>query len=141
MLGGADSSVGLVVAMHPAVLTAARWLDRSTTPEPYRVAWEAQRAWVFETVRNGAWWGTIISESGTGGDVRKTKATARRISPLDQEYCFTGDKHFGSGSGVASYVITSALVEGEDEPDIFFMDMPRTLGRLSMAFHETLEFP
>jgi hypothetical protein len=43
VLGGADSSVALVCAMHPAVLTTAGWLERSNAPEAYRAGWEAQR--------------------------------------------------------------------------------------------------
>jgi len=122
VLASADSSVALVCAMHPAVLSTVRWLDRSAAPEPYTEAWQAQRAWAFETVREGrAWWGTIQSEPGTGGDLRKTKAIARRIST--GEYRLTGDKHFGSGAGMASYMITTALPDGEPAPDVFFMDM------------------
>jgi alkylation response protein AidB-like acyl-CoA dehydrogenase len=121
VLAGADSSVALVSAMHPAVLVTTRWLDRSTAPEPYRVAWEAQRAWAFQTVRDGAWWGTIQSEPGTGGDLSKTKTIARSVAGLT--YRISGEKHFGSGSGVAHYMITSARPEGEADPDVFFMDM------------------
>src|SRR5215470_9856271 len=59
-LASADSSVALVAAMHPAVLMSARWLDDATAPEPYAAVWAAQRAWAFNTVRKGAWWGTIM---------------------------------------------------------------------------------
>jgi hypothetical protein len=85
-----------VCAMHPAVLTTARWLERSTAPEPYRAAWEEQRAWVFRTIRDGAWWGTIMSESGTGGDLRRTRAVAR-LSAAE-----TGNIAFGATSNSAA---------------------------------------
>src|SRR5262249_17973363 len=61
ILAGADSSLALVCAMHPAVLMATRGLDRCEAPEPYNAVWEIQRAWAFQTVREGAWWGTIQS--------------------------------------------------------------------------------
>ena len=114
-----NSSVALVCAMHPAVLSVTRWLDRCIAPEPYRTAWEAQRASIFQSVREGAWWGTIVSEAGTGGDVRKTRAIARRSSNIDNQYRISGEKQFGSGSGVVSYMITMAVPENETEPDIF----------------------
>jgi alkylation response protein AidB-like acyl-CoA dehydrogenase len=121
ILASADSSVALVCAMHPAVLVATRWLDRATAPDRYRSEWEEQRTWAFGSVRAGAWWGTIQSEPGTGGDLRKTRAIARSVSGL--EYHLSGDKHFGTGSGIASYMITTGLPEGQAEPDVFFMDM------------------
>ena len=64
----------------------------------------------------------MVSEPGSGGDTSKTKATARP-SGQDGAYLLDGEKHFGSGSGITSYVITTAVPEGENEPDIFFMDM------------------
>jgi alkylation response protein AidB-like acyl-CoA dehydrogenase len=124
-LARADASVALVASMHPAVLKFAGWLESTEGIAPYRDDWEAQRRWVFQTVRDGAWWGTIVSESGSGGDWSKTRAAARPVSsePGVPEYRLTGEKSFGSGSGVTSFMITSALTEGESEPDIFFMDM------------------
>jgi alkylation response protein AidB-like acyl-CoA dehydrogenase len=50
----------------------------------------------------------------------KTKAAAR---PHGSQYLLSGAKHFGSGSGVTSYMITTALPQGETEPDLFFLDM------------------
>jgi alkylation response protein AidB-like acyl-CoA dehydrogenase len=34
----------------------------------------------------------------------------------------TGDKHMGSGSGITSFMITIAVPEGEEAPDIFLLD-------------------
>ncbi|HET9732471.1 MAG TPA: hypothetical protein VFP54_07320, partial [Acidimicrobiales bacterium] len=39
------------------------------------------------------------------------------------EYRLSGDKHFGSGSGITSFMITTARAEGEDAPAMFFIDM------------------
>ena len=94
-------------------------------PPPFAAAWEAQRDWVFQTVRAGAWWGTIVSEPGSGGDMSKTKAVARQ-SPAaagGPRYRLSGQKHFGSGAGIASYMITTALPDGEAESDVFVLDL------------------
>jgi alkylation response protein AidB-like acyl-CoA dehydrogenase len=105
--------------MHPAVL--ALWLATREVPAPHGGAWVAQRKEVFESVHAGAWWGTITSESGSGGDVARTKTAARRDG--DGTWRLSGQKHFGSGSGVTSFMITTALPEGEQAPDWFFVDM------------------
>lgn len=123
-LAHGDSSVALVCAMHPAVLFSAGWPDR-TAPPPYDEAWQAQRRWVCQTVREGAWWGTIQSEPGSGGDLSKTRAVARPApeAPHTLAYRLTGQKHFGSGSGITSYMITTAVPDGESEPDVFVLDL------------------
>ena len=38
-------------------------------------------------------------------------------------YRVTGDKHFGSGSGVTSFMVTTAVPAGEDAPTIFVLDV------------------
>ena len=119
-LAHGDSSVALVCSMHPAVL--AFWLATPQADPPCQRAWEEQRRQVFQAARDGAWWGTITSEPGSGGDIAKSKAVARP-GPSDSEYRLTGQKHFGSGSGMTSYMITAAVPEGETEPDWFFLDM------------------
>lgn len=119
-LAHGDSSVALVCAMHPSVL--GFWLNSPEVPSPFQDVWKAQRRHVFETARDGAWWGTITSEAGTGGDLTKTATTARRAES-DDRYLLTGQKQFGSGSGITSYMITSALAEGEPAPGLFVLDM------------------
>jgi alkylation response protein AidB-like acyl-CoA dehydrogenase len=119
ILAHGDPSVALVCAMHPTVL--ALWLASPTAPSPFEEAWTAQRRRIFETARDGAWWGTITSEPGSGGDLARTKATARRRA--DGTYLLSGHKQFGSGSGITSYMITTALAEGETTPDLFVLDM------------------
>lgn len=115
-LAGGDSSVALVSAMHPSVLSF--WLASPIAPEAHAAAWDAQRGEIFEGVRSGDWWGTITSESGSGGDVLNTKARAR---PEGAGYRLTGAKQFGSGSGISSFMITTALPNGEPEPDWFIL--------------------
>ncbi|MEX2158467.1 MAG: acyl-CoA dehydrogenase family protein [Dehalococcoidia bacterium] len=115
----ADASVALVASMHPAVLSF--WLCQTDAPEAYRAAWEEQSRAVAQSALDGCWWGTITSEPGSGGDVGKTKTLATRTS--DSAYSISGQKHFGSGSGITSYMITTALPEGEDSADWFYLDV------------------
>ncbi len=114
-----DPSVALVTTMHSAVLFF--WLLDETAPEAHGDAWQAQRATLFESVRQGHWWGTIASEPGSGGDLLATKATARRGS--DRRYALTGDKHMASGSGVTSFMVTIAVADGDALPDLYYLDM------------------
>jgi len=116
-LAGADASLALAASMHPGVL--AQWRD-PPPPEIGAGAWEAQRRAVFATVVEGAWWGTITSEPGSGGDIANTKAVARRDG---DGWRISGEKHFGSGSGATSYMLTAAVPEGESEPQFFYLDV------------------
>jgi alkylation response protein AidB-like acyl-CoA dehydrogenase len=122
-LASADPSVALVASMHPAVI--GFWLCR---PDPEDVEWTEQRAAVSATAASGAQWGTITSEPGSGGDILRTRARARPDGraggPVPGScYRITGDKHFGSGSGVTSYMITTAVAEGADAPSMFAIDV------------------
>jgi alkylation response protein AidB-like acyl-CoA dehydrogenase len=119
-LAHGDSSVALVCAMHPAVLSV--WLASPKATAPFQEAWDAQRRHIFETAREGAWWGTITSEPGSGGDLTKTGALARPAG-TDGRYVLTGQKQFGSGSGITSYMITNAVPAGEELPGLFMLDM------------------
>ena len=122
-LAAADPSVALVASMHPAVL--GFWLAR---PDESRPQWTEQRAAVFATAADGAQWGTITSEPGSGGDILRTKAQATADGSSDgpvpgAAYRISGDKHFGSGSGVTSFMITTAVADGEDAPTMFALDV------------------
>ncbi len=118
VLARGDSSVALVSSMHPAVLSF--WLASPRTDPDHQAAWDEQIAWLADTALGGAWWGTITSEPGSGGDIARTKAVARKDG---SGYRLSGAKHFGSGSGITSYMFTTALPEGEDEPALFFLDV------------------
>jgi alkylation response protein AidB-like acyl-CoA dehydrogenase len=118
-LAHGDSSLALVYSMHPSVLSF--WRDPD--PSISSAAWEVQRREVFATARDGAWWGTITSEPGSGGDVANTKAVAQLESPASLAYRLTGQKHFGSGSGATSYMLTTAVPAGEKHPDWFFLSV------------------
>lgn len=105
-LARGDASVALVAAMHPAVV--AYWHASPT----------GQAQQVFASVKDGHWWGTMMSEPGSGGDVGKTKTAAR--SDADR-FLLSGEKHFGSGSGQTSYMVTTA--RHNDEVQLFIIDM------------------
>ena len=116
LLATADPSVALVSSMHPSVVSF--WL---LNPDPQQPEWEQQRQAVFASAESGEQWGTITSEPGSGGDIGRTRATA---TPVDAEsfmsgraYAITGDKHFGSGLGIADRMVTTAIPEGEDDAD------------------------
>ncbi len=122
MLAGGDPSLALAASMHPAVLCF--WRDADVQAgEPGADDWEAQRQEVFASALSGDWWGTITSEPGSGGDIGKTRAAARRDTAAPGGWRITGEKHFGSGSGATSHMITTALPEGELEPAWFVFDM------------------
>jgi len=124
-LARGDSSLALTTSMHPAVL--AFWLATPEVDGPDAEAWRRQRDTVFATVEDGAWWGTITSEPGSGGDVSRSRTVARRDARAGQApeegWRLTGQKHFGSGTGVTSYMLTTAVAEGEDEPDWFYVPL------------------
>ena len=120
-LASADPSVALVSSMHSVL---AFWL---ASPDPEQPEWEAQRRAVFTSGLAGDQWGTITSEPGSGGDIARTRSVA---TPLAGEgfvpgrcYAVTGDKHFGSGSGITHRMMTTALPEGESAPTIFVLDV------------------
>jgi len=118
-LARGDSSVALVSAMHPAVLSY--WL--TAPPEAKeQPGWDAQCDSIFAGVKQGVWWGTITSEPGSGGDVALTRAKAVRDDGPHQ-YRLSGRKHFGSGSGVLDVMVTTAVAEEEEAPDWFYLDM------------------
>ncbi|MCH9045819.1 MAG: hypothetical protein IIA40_06905 [SAR324 cluster bacterium] len=120
LLAQADSSLALVASMHPGVVCF--WLNTVDAPSPFQQAWRQQRREVFQSVLAGAFWGTITSEAGSGGDILKSKAVARRAGG-NGAYRLTGQKQFGSGLGIVSNMITTAVPEGEREPDFFFMHL------------------
>lgn len=117
-LARGDPSVALVSSMHPAVI--AFWLSTDDVRDGDRDAWNVQRDVVVQSAVDGAWWGTITSEPGSGGDVARTKTQAVRNG---DGWSLSGQKHFGSGSGITSFMITTAVASGEDRPDWFFLDM------------------
>ena len=112
-LAQGDPSVALVSAMHPAV--TGYWLANSGDEL------EQQKRWVAQTALDGHWWGTITSEPGSGGDVMRSRALAKKTP--DGGYRLSGQKHFGSGSGISSYMMTMAIPEGENDVSLFFLDV------------------
>ena len=118
ILAHGDSSVALVSSMHPSVLSF--WLATPQVPEPHDRAWQEQRNYCSEMALKGNFWGTITSEPESGGDIMNTKT---RADKTNNGYKISGLKHFGSGTGMMSYMITTAIVPGETVPDVFYLDM------------------
>jgi len=121
-LATADPSVALVASMHPAVV--GFWV---ALEDPGQPAWNEQRQGVFASALTGGQWGTITSEPGSGGDIGRTRAVAAADESVEvpfpgRTYRITGDKHFGSGSGVTSFMITTALPDDDSGPAIFAFD-------------------
>jgi len=121
-LAGADSSVTLVSAMHPAVISF--WL---ANPDPSQPDWEQQRAAIFASAAAGEQWGTVTSEPGSGGDIALTRAVAAptdaSLSLPGRTYAVAGDKHFGSGLGVSDWMMTTAIPDGESAAAVFVLDV------------------
>jgi alkylation response protein AidB-like acyl-CoA dehydrogenase len=118
ILARADSSVALVCAMHPTVLSF--WLAAPPVDEQFRASWDEQKRAIVSSVLAGAWWGTLTSEPGGGGDLMKTSTRAIKSG---SSYLLSGDKGFGSGSGITEFMLTVALPEGEERPDLFYLDV------------------
>lgn len=118
-LSRGDASVALVASMHPAVLSL--WLATEEAPAPFTDEWHAQRKEVTSLALNGHWWGTVTSEPDAGGDISRTKA--RAVAADNGQWAITGQKTFGSGSGITSFMITAAMADGEEEPDLFYLDV------------------
>jgi alkylation response protein AidB-like acyl-CoA dehydrogenase len=118
-LARGDASVALVASMHPSVLSFLH--ATPDVPAEHQAAWEEQRARVAQLALDGSWFGTITSEPGSGGDVARTVASAEATD--DGGWRIAGKKHFGSGSGVTSFMLTSARPAGEEEPDWFLLDV------------------
>lgn len=118
-IASGDPSVALVAAMHPLVLCYWNAIDH--VADGNRAAWLQQQRFIYDTVRSGCWWGTITSEPGSNGDISSTRASATPVGGLN--YLLTGEKHFGSGAGVASFMTTAARVVADDDPPTFFLDM------------------
>ena len=119
-LAAGDPSITLSSAMHQGVLASWRVPE---VPDPFNEGWQQQRKEVFSTVTDGAWWGTIVSEPGSGGDTGLTRAACIPENDGMLEYRLSGQKHFGSGSGLTSFMTTRAVPAGETVPDLFFMEV------------------
>lgn len=115
-----DPCVALVAAMHPAVMVYFLGCEQVTDCQD---AWQEQRQSVIDLARNH-WWGTVTSEPGSGGDMLKTKTRATKTADgSESSYSISGNKHFGSGSGHADFMITTAKCDGNNGPDLFYLNI------------------
>ncbi len=120
LLAQGDASLALVASMHPSVLSL--WRDPDP-PAAGAAAWEAQKREVFGTVIDGGWWGTITSEPGSGGDIAQTRARAVKADGGPNAFRISGEKHFGSGTGGTTHMLTTARRADADAPDVFYLDV------------------
>lgn len=137
-LGAGDASVALVASMHVSVPMVCGWLAPDGPPSEVADAWEEQGRWVAEGMLRGHWWGTLTSEPGSGGDVANTRT--RAVPDGGDGYTLTGEKHFGSGSGIMSFVMTTARPDGEDAPDVFVLDLRGAAGDGNHGLTRTSEW-
>jgi alkylation response protein AidB-like acyl-CoA dehydrogenase len=114
---GPERTTRLVATMHPAVLSY--WLAAPAPPAAGRAAFRAQVAEVTGRAAAGDWWGTITSEPGSAGDITRSRAVA---VPDGDGWSISGAKHFGSGLGAMTWMVTTARPEGEESADWFFID-------------------
>lgn len=120
-LARSDSSLSLVSSMHPSMVGI--WTALPVVSPEFQSLWSKQRDYVFDSAVKGVWWGTVTSEPGTSGDLMLTKSVASpTVQPM--KYLINGTKHFGSGSGLARRMVTTAVAEGEPQPDLFIVEMP-----------------
>ena len=113
------SSVALVCAMHPTVLVF--WLANAQVPAPFQAAWEAQRRRIFQTVCEGAWWGTIASEPGSGATSPRPKP-----SPVWADgWGLPADRPEGVWERIGDDLlhVDHRHAGREPAPDVFFLDM------------------
>lgn len=116
-----DQSVALVASMHPSVLIY--WAGSPEAPAPFAEAWADQRAEVFASALDGHFWGTIASEPGSGGDIHRTKTIATPVDGSTSRFHLKGEKHFGSGSQIVSYMVTTAKLPDAEAPMGLYLDL------------------
>jgi alkylation response protein AidB-like acyl-CoA dehydrogenase len=99
-----------------------RQLRRSLDPADFEQLKQAGFLLTGVTAEEGGLWESVRHSTRTVCELLRTLAHGDSSVALGG-YLLTGQKHFGSGSGVTSFMITSALAEGEQQPDWFFLDM------------------
>jgi len=100
ILAQGSPSAALMLAMHTSVL--AHWrLDPRHVPAAQRTAFLEQRDWAFGQALAGRRFGVANSESGAGGDVRRSAAEVR-------EGRLFGTKSFCSMGTHADYYMAAA---------------------------------
>jgi len=120
-LARGDHCVALVASMHPTIV--ALWTAAPTAPPEFFDAFSQQQSEVYQSALEGHFWGTIASEPGSGGDVMRTKAVARPVDDSSSRFALHGAKHFGSGSEIVTYMITTAKPENCIVPALFMLDL------------------
>jgi alkylation response protein AidB-like acyl-CoA dehydrogenase len=116
MLAAGDSSLALILSMEPVALLIAGWLTDipidQTDP-----GWREQRDHFLTLLAaEDTAWGVLLAERGN-----KIRATATRR--VDGTWSINGEKLAGSGWDYTSFMLTSAVPDGEDQPEAFVLDL------------------
>jgi alkylation response protein AidB-like acyl-CoA dehydrogenase len=115
-LAAGDSSLALILSMEPVAMFVTGWLA-DFREEEADAAWLRQRQEYLGLLGSGAGaWGVLLSERD--GVIR---STAKQDS--DGKWSISGAKSSGSGWDHVSFMLTNAVVEGEDRPELFVLDL------------------
>lgn len=116
LLAAGDSSLALIHSMEPVALFVTGWLA-DFHPDEADPAWLRQRQEFLGLLASGAGaWGVLLSERD--GVIRSTA----KQSP-EGDWSISGEKSSGSGWDHVAFMLTNAVPEGEDRPDLFVLDL------------------
>lgn len=118
------------------------WL---ATPDSDQHSWAAQRHAVLADRRRPVTSGARSHRSpaavGTSSGRGRPPPRSTAPTPISRAAAsLTGDKHFGSGLGICDFMFTTGVVEGEDGPAAFAMDMRPWLDDTSSNLVVTAEW-
>ncbi|WP_328784342.1 acyl-CoA/acyl-ACP dehydrogenase [Streptomyces canus] len=115
-LAAGDSSLALILSMEPVAMFVTGWLA-DFREEEADATWLRQRQKFLGLLGAGTGaWGVMLSERD--GVIR---STAKQDS--NGEWSISGVKSSGSGWDHVSFMLTNAIPEGEDRPELFVLDL------------------
>ncbi|MFJ4205830.1 hypothetical protein ACIP2Y_40230 [Streptomyces sviceus] len=116
LIAAGDSSLALILSMEPVAMFVTGWLADFHVDEA-DPTWLRQREEFVGLLASGAGaWGVLLSERD--GVIR----SSAKQSP-DGDWSISGEKSSGSGWDHVAFMLTNAVPEGEDRPDLFVLDL------------------
>lgn len=116
LIAAGDSSLALILSMEPVAMFVTGWLADFHADEA-DPTWLRQREEFVGLLASGAdAWGGLLSERD--GVIR----SSAKQSP-DGDWSISGEKSSGSGWDHVAFMLTNAVPEGEDRPDLFVLDL------------------